>query len=192
RSHRALIQPVSEPLIVGRIGGPHGIRGWSQLVSLTDPVDNILSYKPLLLEQEAGWQPLQDVEFSRKGNKLLIRLAGSTDRNVAETLRGLQLGLAPGSLPAADPDEFYWRDLIGLTALHPDGRRLGTVASLLDSAAHAVLVIVADATDAAAEEPREVLVPFVEAFTGAIDTAAGTIVVDWPEFDDSTTPDEER
>lgn len=186
---------MSEPLIVGRIGAPHGIRGWSQLTSLTDPVDNILEYEPLLLERHGAWQPLDDVEFSRKGNKLLIRFGGNTDRTVAEGLRGLRLGLAPEHLPVAPPDEFYWRDLIGLTAIDVTGRKLGTVDRLLDTTAHAVLVIVPLKGDALSDDEHqedptdeqddtaEVLVPFVDEFTGAVDLAAGTIVIDWPEFD---------
>lgn len=176
-----------EPLIVGRIGAAHGIRGWSVLRSLTDPPDNILSYAPLLIDGPDGWRTLTDVEFSRSGGKLLLRFNGNTDRNVAEALRGRQLGLAIADLPAAAPDEFYWRDLLGLRAFAPDGRELGRVVRLLDTPANDVLVIqvprAQDEQQIDEQQGDEVLVPFLAAFTGAIDLEAGTIVVDWPEFD---------
>lgn len=175
-----------QTLIVGRFGAAHGIRGWSVLISLTDPRDNLLSYAPLLINGPDGWRPMADVEFSRKGEKLLVRFAGNTDRTQAEALRGREIGLAAADLPAAEADEFYWRDLIGLRAQGPDGRVLGDVVDLLDTAAHAVLVIRPSVqVREASGTDGDVLVPFVEDFTGAIDLNAGTIDVDWPEFDDA-------
>ena len=172
---------MSDYLIVGRIGAPHGVRGWSLLTSLTDPQENLLDYGPLWLEGPDGWEPLVEVQFQRKGEKLLIRCGDHEDRDQAEALRGRQLGLAEADLPAPAKEEFYWRDLIGLTACSAAGQSLGRVVRLIETGAHDVLVIAPEAPGAA-----EVLVPFVPQFTGAVDLAARTIVIDWPEFDDAT------
>ena len=172
---------MAEPLVVGRIGAPHGVRGWSLLVSLTDPPENLLSYEPLWLDGPDGWQPLAEVAFQRRGEKLLIRCGTHEDRTVAEALRGRQLGLEEADLPAPAADEFYWRDLIGLQAIAPGGESLGRVLRLLETGAHDVLVI----EPVTADEPsaaEEVLVPFVPEFTGRVDLEAGTIEVDWPEL----------
>ena len=75
-------------------------------------------------------------------------------------------------MPPPEANEFYWSDLIGLTAVNREGVELGKVDSLMESGAHDLLVI---------KGKREVLIPFVERFVGKVDVAAGRIEVDWGE-----------
>ena len=84
-------------------------------------------------------------------------------------------GPAVDALPAADADEFYHADLIGLVAVAPDGRTLGAVVAVPNFGAGDLLEI-------APPGAASLLVPFTKAVVTEIDLAGGRIVVDAPEF----------
>jgi 16S rRNA processing protein RimM len=78
--------------------------------------------------------------------------------------------------PAADPDEFYWVDLIGCAVVTPDGVDLGSVEAVDDHGAHPLLLV-------RAQDGRERLIPFVSAHVPEVDLAGRKIVADWdPDF----------
>jgi len=62
--------------------------------------------------------------------RLILRLAGCSDRGAVEALRGQTLLVARGYAPELEPDEWWAEDLEGLTV--GDGKRtVGTVKRLL-------------------------------------------------------------
>ena len=82
------------------------------------------------------------------------------------------------SFPTAEPDEYYWVDLIGLTVVNLQGETLGTVTGLLDTGPHSVLRI-APGGDGAGGEAVERPVPFVAAYVNDVSLAERRITVDW-------------
>ena len=185
---------------MGRIGGPHGVQGWLHLTSLTDPPASLATLTPLWLGRRGEWTPAEALTLRPHGQRpgrYLLRVPGVADRTAAEALRGAELGILARDLPALDTDSYYWRDLCGLAVRDPSGARLGVVADVLETPAHAVLVVAVDDAHRARLGPAraralepEVLVPFVREFTGAVDLDTGTIEVDWPDVFDPA-PDAE-
>lgn len=164
------------------------MRGWVNVTSYTENPADLMGYQDLYLGVPGSYQPLGKVRFQDRSqpgrNRLLAVLPGVTDRDQAAALRGQSLALPASSLPPAEPDSFYWRDLEGLRALAPDGSVIGAVHSVIDTPAHAVLTVRCSdelGSRLALESPYEVLVPFVAEFTGAVDLSAGTIELTWPE-----------
>jgi 16S rRNA processing protein RimM len=68
-------------------------------------------------------------------------------------------------------DEFYPFDLSGLEARDPLGAVVGRVTDVLESPAHAILVI-------SAEPDQEIMVPFVLAAVPTVSVAEGYLVVE--------------
>ena len=64
-----LMQQKKIPLIVGRIGGVYGVKGWLKISSFTRPNDNILSYTPWLLEIDGIWQEANLEEIQIRGER---------------------------------------------------------------------------------------------------------------------------
>ncbi len=159
------------PIVLGRIAGLYGVRGWVRVFSETDPRENILRYSPWLLEGAAHVV----VEGRRHGKGLVVRLEGCEDRDQAAALIGRDICVRRDQLPPARPDEFYWADLEGLDVRTVAGKPLGRVSHLFDTGANDVLVVKGD---------RERLLPFVwDDIVKDVDLASGTITVDWdPEF----------
>ena len=50
------------PIVMGRIAGPYGIKGWVHVVSFTTPLDNLLDYRPWYLARDRRWQAVEVLE----------------------------------------------------------------------------------------------------------------------------------
>jgi len=160
-------------LVVGRVSGLYGVRGWVKVFSETEPRDNILTYQPWYLGAEHNPRGL--VAGRSQGKGLVARLEGCEDRDQAAALVGLAISIHRSQLPRLRADEFYWADLVGLNVETLDGTLLGRVDRLFATAANDVLVVEGD---------RERLLPFVrDRVIKDVDLGQGRIRVDWdPEF----------
>lgn len=111
-------------LHAGRVGRPHGLDG-SFLVADANPA-LLQAARSVLV---GGAQ--RDID-RRAGHdaRVILRLAGCSDRESADALRGLELLVARTQAPVLAEDEWWAEDLEGLAVW--DGERLiGTVARLL-------------------------------------------------------------
>jgi 16S rRNA processing protein RimM len=163
------------PIVVGRVTAVFGIKGFVKVASFTDPPENLLDYRPWLLESDGRWQPVRVDSVQRHSKGFIARLDGCDDRDEAERFTGRDLAVPRSELPAAEPGEFYWFDLIGLEVVTPEGERLGRVVRIQETGANDVLVV--------EDREREHLIPFVEKVVPDVDLAAGRITADWdPDF----------
>jgi 16S rRNA processing protein RimM len=156
---------------LGRIGAPHGVRGWVKIVSDTDPPENIFRYRPWLV----GGERLKVLERQRNGKSLIARLEGCDDRDAAASLTNRDIAVYREQLPPPRADEFYWTDLEGMSVKTSTGQDLGRISHLFATGANDVLVVQGD---------RERLLPFVwDDVIQDIDFENGFMRVDWdPEF----------
>ena len=164
-----------EPLVMGRIAAPYGVRGWVRVVTFTEAPDNLLAYTPWHLRRDGRWQEVRVLDGREHGKGLVVQLDGCDDRDAATALNGTDIGVFRSQLPPPDPDEYYWSDLVGLQVFTTEDRLLGIVDHLIETGANDVLVIRGE---------HEYLVPFVrEQVIRSVDLEAGVIRVDWdPDF----------
>lgn len=164
-----------EPVVLGRISGLHGVRGWVRVFSYTEPREALLGYRSWLLGTPDGWVERTVAEGRKQGKSLVVRLRGTEDRDAASEWIGADIAVARESLPPAGKGEFYWTDLEGLQVRHRDGRILGRVAYMLATGANDVMVV-----QRGGETKQELLIPFVpEMYILRVDIAEGVIDVDW-------------
>ncbi len=166
--------PGSEIVILGRIVGPYGIKGWVRVHPFGD---DPLSWGEMPVwwlapSEQGGWQEKKLKSFKVHGDGLLAAFEEVVDRNDAEALKGWWIGAPREALPATDENEFYWSDLIGMAVSNTAGESLGTVKGLIETGANDVLQVV----DA---EGRERLLPFVAAVVLQVDREARQIRVEW-------------
>lgn len=166
----------SEKVILGKVSGVFGVRGWVKVHAYTEPRVAILEFAPWFLQQGEGWRAVRLRDGRPHGKGVVASLEGIADRDSAAALVGAEIAIERGQLPPPNPGEYYWTDLIGLRVIGPGGVELGVVDHLLETGANDVLVV------RAAEGER--LIPFVLGpIVEAVDLAAGIIRVDWdPEF----------
>ncbi|WP_151448268.1 ribosome maturation factor RimM [Lacisediminimonas profundi] len=167
----------SDLVLVGYVAGAYGLKGWVRVRPFSHDADALLAARTWWIDRPA----LHDVEVMQSKlhvDEVVAQLMGVADRDAAEALKGTAVQVRRGHFPALDKDEFYWVDLIGLDVENLRGEPLGTVADLMESGAHPILVV--DAAPAAEGEKREqLLIPFVDRFVHKVDQAARRITVDW-------------
>jgi len=174
--------PSSDRLVeVGRVQAAYGIKGWVWVYSNTDPITNVFAYMPWYARTDGVWRELHVAEWREQGKGLVMRLEGVTDRNGAESLKGLALWVSKSCLPELQEGDYYWSDLLDLSVVLEDGRLLGRVHSLMETGSNDVLVVRAAPGGL---DARERLIPWLpDRVVRQVDLASRRIVVDWdPEF----------
>jgi 16S rRNA processing protein RimM len=161
----------STRVLLGRINGLYGIRGWVKIFSYTSPITNILNYSPWQLCIDGQWQTITVCEGKAHGKSIIARFESIDDRNKAARLLDANIAVTRSQLPQPPEDEYYWVDLIGLTVINREGVTLGKVDHLLKTGSNDVLVI---------QGERERLVPFLlKQVVLDVDLAQGVLHVDW-------------
>ena len=161
---------VHDAVILGRIVGVYGVKGWVKVFSEAQPREGILNYQPLFIETDGAWQALP-VEAGRlSGKSIILKCQGIDDRDAAQALVGRSLAIDAGQLPELAQGEYYWSQLLGLEVLNLQGEPLGRVDHLLETGANDVLVLVGE---------RQRLLPYVPQVIKQVDLAQGRMTVDW-------------
>lgn len=160
-------------VVLGRLADPYGIRGWLKLHAFgDDPLDWAEMPVWWISREGEPWRECGLKSLKVHGNGLVVLLEGVNDRNAAEAMKGVLVGAPRSALPTTEKDEFYWADLLGLEVVNTANERLGKVAGLIETGAHAVLRVAAD-------DESERLLPFVSAVVLAVEKEAGLIRVEW-------------
>ncbi|MDP8924524.1 MAG: ribosome maturation factor RimM [Chloroflexota bacterium] len=82
-----------------------------------------------------------------RGAQVVLRLEGIADREAAEALRGWLVQVPEDEAWKLPKGQYYWHQIIGLVVVTRDGRRLGTVADILETGANDVYVVRREGTD---------------------------------------------
>ncbi len=162
-------------VILGKVSGLHGVKGWVKVYSDTRPRENILAYSPWHLFHEGDWRVVELTGGRPHGKTLVAGLAGCNDRDQAARLLGATIAIPRERLPRLDEGEYYWTDLEGLRVRNLDGADLGLVSHLFATGSNDVIVTRGE---------RERMIPFLQPdVVRGVDLAAGEMLVDWdPDF----------
>lgn len=167
-------------IVLGRIAGPYGLHGWVKLNAYGDDFDALGTMPRWWLGESAEgdvWSPYALSGLKVHGKGWIVKFAGVDDRNASEAIDGRYIAAPREALPKTAKDEFYWGDLVGLEVVNTQGERLGKVTGLLSSGAHEVLCVGGE--EGPDEKLQERLLPFVAQVVKSVDTANGTIRVEW-------------
>lgn len=182
-------------VLVGRVSSVFGIRGWVNVYSYTDPVENILQYPMWLLSPFKGDAQVkrQDMpaaeackkvvltEGQRHGKKIIAQLANSGSREQAAAFIQHDIFIYRSELPELDDDEVYWIDLQGLLVVNQEGETLGKIKRMMATGANDVMVV--EPLQASASKIQDILIPYVENhYVLDVNLDQSTVLVDW-EFD---------
>lgn len=160
-------------IILGRIVGFYGVRGWVKIHSECRPRADIFSYQHFFARIHNKDIPLTLVEGRTQGKGLVAHFKEIVDRDSAASFIGATLLIDRDTLPPLSDNEIYWVDLIGLKVVNRAKQELGTVKNLIETGANDVLIIQNTAKE-------ELLIPFVRNhYIDKIDLEAQTIFVDW-------------
>jgi 16S rRNA processing protein RimM len=162
-------------VILGRVSGVFGVKGWLKVQSYTEPRDNIVEFGAWTLRKNGLDHRFELEDGHSHAGSVVAKLHGIDDCDRARDWIGADIVVARGQLPAIAEGELYWADLEGLEVRTTTGIVLGKVDHLLATGANDVLAL--DGVP-----PR--LIPFVlGAVVKDVDLKTGVIVVDWsPDY----------
>lgn len=160
-------------ICVGAFSGSYGVNGEVRLKSFCADPEAIADYSPLTTDDGKRSYGIS-LTRSIKG-ALVAKVDGITNKEDADTLKGIRLFAKRDQLPALPDDEFYYTDLVGLTVLDTGGTVLGKVHAVQNHGASDLLEVIVSGSSAT------VLLPFTNEVVPTVDLTAGRIIVDPPE-----------
>jgi 16S rRNA processing protein RimM len=186
----------SNTMLIGKIVGCFGIKGWVKIHAYTDPAENFLGYGACTVKAREGRPGAHDnalLEFDsghRQGKGLVAHIKGVDDRTLAESYKGLELCVPATQLPKLEAGDYYWHQLSGLKVWCADqdsleeagpesDRRvlLGVVDHLIETGANDVIVVKACE---GSYDKKERLVPYLPGdVVTRVDLEEAVIEVDW-------------
>jgi len=170
----------TEFVILGKITGFFGVRGWVKVHSDTVPRENIVTYSQWWLGDAGNRKPIQVKGGKRSGKNVVAQLAGIDSRELAEAVIGQQIAVQRTDLPVLDDEEYYWTDLVGCEVSTVQGVAIGPVERLFETGANDVMVV----TDQREDQNGDILIPWIRpSVIVSVDLPERHIVVDWdPDF----------
>lgn len=161
-------------VILGRVSGVFGVKGWLKVQSYTEPRDNIIGFGAWTLRMNGVDRAFEVEDGHSHAGSVVTKLQGIDDRDRARDLVGADIVVPREQLPATKAGELYWTDLEGLEVRTTTGLVLGKVDHLLATGGNDVLVL---------DSTPERLIPFIDGVVKQVDLEQGLIVVDWaPDY----------
>lgn len=175
----------SELIVIGKVTGVYGVKGWVKIHSYTEPMENLLAYDCCYIERHDSWQPLELVSAKRHGKGLIALIEGVESREQAQLYCQANIAIPLSEMPPTEAGEYYWHQLQGLDVYTtgPENQQLllGKVDHLMETGANDVLVV---QKSKGSIDQRERLLPWLpDQVIKQVDIEAGLIRVDWdPDF----------
>jgi len=162
-------------VVIGRVSSPHGVRGWVKILSFTDPIENIFSYKSIFLEKGNEYLPFEIEDYSTNGKIIRIKLKGVDDRDQSEAISKCEILIDREELPEISSDSYYWTDLLGFEVRTEANECIGLLDSFFETGSNDVMVIVG-------ENNSRKLIPFINIdVVKNVDIESKVIIVNWNE-----------
>ena len=164
---------MDDVVVMARVVGAFGIKGWLKLHTFTESPDSLDAYASWLLkaEKESGWQEFELEDFAVNAKGAVAKLKGCDDRTAAEKLAKFDIGIPRDALANADEGEIFWFDLIGCDVVNTAGEKFGRIETLLETGANDVLVVKLGTA--------EILIPYVDEVILKVDRGAKLVTVNW-------------
>jgi 16S rRNA processing protein RimM len=153
-------------VVIGKVLKPFGVKGELKVQLYT------VTLEPF---QRSDMLVVGEYRFTTQGIRthkgaVLLSLEGVATPERARELVGCLVKTEERNLPPTGEDEYYWHELIGLSAFAVDGRTLGKITGLIETGANDVLQIEG--------EYGEILLPFIDHVIVEVKPDEGTILVD--------------
>ena len=164
--------------VVGKLGSTYGIRGWLRIYSSTEYAESIFDYQPWFLKIKGQWQPTELESWKHHNHELIAKLKNVNDRETAQSLANIEIGVDLSVFPQLEEGDYYWHDLIGCNVVNLEGYAMGTVTEMMETGSNDVFVVRANSKDAFGKQER--LIPFLyEQVVKRVDLTTKVIEVDW-------------
>ncbi|VEH68412.1 ribosome maturation factor RimM [Rodentibacter pneumotropicus] len=113
----------------------------------------------MVFKIKGEWQPTELENWRHHNHELIVKLKGTDDRDAAQVLANVEIGVDLSVFPELEEGDYYWHDLIGCSVVNLQGYTMGTVTEMMETGSNDVLVVKANSKDAFGKQER--LIPFL-------------------------------
>ena len=167
---------LSEYLMIGEITKPQGVRGEVKVRPCTCDPDRFQGLETVYVEKDGRYAPMEITVNRLTGDAVYMNVAGVTDRDQAEKLRGTLLYIDRAHAVSLDADTTFLCDLYGLRGAVDDGRDLGKLTDVMQPGGNDVYVF---------KGPLgEVLVPALKSVVLSVDLGKGEMHLNGKRLDE--------
>ncbi len=161
---------LEEQIPVGKIIGTHGIKGVVRVFSYSGNIESLQCASTVSLTGVGNRVSEYGVKgVSTHGTVFLLTLDGFSDINEVLPLVGAEICLKRSQFPATEEDEYYWRDLIGLSVFTDQGLLLGTLIDIFETGSSDIYVVKGG--------EREYLIPAIADVISHVDISGKRMVI---------------
>ena len=171
-----ILDKTTEPLLaIGEITRAHGLRGEVRVTPLTDHPERFGDLTACVLWDATrdGREPRRILTARRRGETILMTLAGCDSVEAARALVGRLIAIPREAALPPPPGSFYPWQLHGARVVTEDGQGVGRLTGIEHSVAHDLWIVERDG--------REHLIPAVADIVLDVDVAAARVVIRPPE-----------
>lgn len=162
------------PLLIGKIIGPHGIRGNLKVMTYSESHNLFARNRKLLRRQAGGSENHLTVLWAKPHQRgILMAVREITDREGAEAAVGAELYINRNDLPETEAGTYYWADLMTVAVYTVNGDFLGRIEEIFPTGSNDVYVT--------RNGDRETLIPALQSVIVDVDLEARMMTVDLPE-----------
>lgn len=131
-----------ELVLVGKIIGTHGIKGVLKVFSYSGNIGSLQTAGAVFFKGKHGILQEYTVKtVSPHAGGFNLLLDGFSDINQVQHLIGSEICIRQSQLPVPDEDEYYWRDLIGLSVHTDQGDLIGTIIDIFETGSSDIYVV---------------------------------------------------
>lgn len=167
---------MNEYLIIGKLGGAHGVHGEIRVSPITDDVRRFraLSDCVILTSTEKLLRPVKVTGRRITGDSVLLTLEGVSDRDEAQKLNGFFVAVKREDAPPLEKGRYYIADMIGCNVSDESIGVLGRISDILQTGANDVIVV---------KRPgkQDLLIPFLKDVVTDVDVFAQKVNVRLPD-----------
>jgi 16S rRNA processing protein RimM len=170
-----------ETIVIGKIVGVHAIKGELKLMPYGEADwlagENVFLTKKGEIPAPSSAPYKITLMRPHKGKGVwLVSLEGISSIDSAEPLKGMDVHVDKALLPEPAPNEYYLRDILGISVFTEDGTELGHLADIITTGANDVYQV-----KGAGDEGEEVLLPALTEVILSVDLEEKKMIVRPPE-----------
>ncbi|MCK5737009.1 MAG: 16S rRNA processing protein RimM [Spirochaetaceae bacterium] len=158
-------------IAVGTIRTAWGLKGWLKLQSFSGEWTHFSDFETVILKSR---NLKREREYKVEGFRMqqgggLIKLSGIDTPELGKTLAGSEVLVPRDSGAPLNDNEWYIRDLIGLSLIDENESVLGEITGLIESAD--------DLLEIKKTDGKNIIIPFRSCFVGEPDIEKGILVL---------------
>ncbi|MEP1207059.1 MAG: ribosome maturation factor RimM [Rhizobiaceae bacterium] len=164
---------LNNPVLMARIGGPHGIKGEVRVKPFGDDPLTLGDYGSLY---SSDGRKFKITRMRTAKSVLVVKFKGINYRDEAEALNGTDLFIDRSMLPNdMEEDEFYVTDLVDCQAVDVEGNAIGKVLAVVNFGAGDLIEIMPQGSG------QSLLIEFSQKNVPTVDLETKQIVVLLPD-----------